>query len=77
MQIYEIVLGIVLFLMASAVTLCITAQGRPEKAGTFIGSSQMRGKRTEAGAMLHRLTTATVCAGGAVILLLDILAAHI
>lgn len=31
MQIYEIVLGVILFLMASAVILCITAQGRSEK----------------------------------------------
>ena len=63
MQIYEIVLGVILFLMASAVILCITAQGR--------------GKRTGPGAMMRTLTTAMVCAGGAVILLLDILAAHI
>ena len=77
MQIYEIVLGVILFLMALTVILCITAQGRLEKAGTFIGGSQMRGKRTEPGAMMRTLTTAMVCAGGAVILLRDILAAHI
>ena len=52
MQIYEIVLGVILFLMALTVILCITAQGRLEKAGTFIGGSQMRGKRTEPGACL-------------------------
>ncbi len=45
MQIYEIVLGVILFLMASAVILCITAQGRSEKAGVFMGGTQMRGKR--------------------------------
>ena len=33
MQIYEIVLGVILFLMALTVILCITAQGRLEKAG--------------------------------------------
>ena len=77
MQIYEIVLGVILFLMAAAVILCITAQGRSEKAGVFMGGTQMRGKRTEPGAMMRTLTTAMVCAGGAVILLLDILAAHI
>ena len=42
-----------------------------------MGGTQMRGKRTEPGAMMRTLTTAMVCAGGAVILLLDILAAHI
>lgn len=77
MQTYEIILGIILLLTALALSVCVTVQGRSEKAGTFMGGAQMRGKRTEAGAMMRGLTTATVCAGGALILLLDILAAHI
>lgn len=77
MQIHEIILGIILILIAFAVSVCVTAQGRSEKAGVFMGGAQMRGKRTEPGAMMRTLTTAMVCAGGAVILLLDVLAAHI
>ena len=57
--------------------LYTSAQGRSEKAGVFMGGAQMRGKRTEPGMMMRTLTAAMVCAGGAVILLLDILAAHI
>lgn len=78
MRVFEIVLGVALFLTALSVILCITVQGRPEKSGSFVGGSRMRRKHTTmAGAMMHRLTTAMVCAGGALILLLNILAAHL
>lgn len=77
MQTYEIILGIILLLTALALSVCVTVQGRSEKAGAFMGGAQMRGRRTEPGAMMRRLTTAMACVGGAVVLLLDILAEHI
>lgn len=77
MLFHEIALCVALLVIALAVALCGVVLEPAGKQETFIGSAQMRSKRAGGNDALQRVMFIAVCAGAAVILLLDILAAHI